>query len=195
MPVSLGETTTPRATCGSMIRAISHALPVTSNTTGPPRPGSARTAPTPPAASRSATQTAHSGSAIAISHKSRCTSNPIALTLVLVIDLDETREPWATTPTHARSKTHQTRTGPSACSFIPRKEALPRLGDREPRLGQSSVTRAPLRWRTSVEGQVGCGRSKRPAARSSSRISTLSESQSIAGMWRSTHQSSPVVSS
>ena len=33
MPVSLGETTTTRATCGSMIRAISHALPVTSNTT------------------------------------------------------------------------------------------------------------------------------------------------------------------
>ena len=32
-PVSLGETTTTRATCGSMIRAISHALPVTSNTT------------------------------------------------------------------------------------------------------------------------------------------------------------------
>ena len=33
MPVSLGETTITRATCGSRIRAISHALPVTSNAT------------------------------------------------------------------------------------------------------------------------------------------------------------------
>jgi len=33
IPVSLGETTITRLTCGSMIRAISHALPVTSNTT------------------------------------------------------------------------------------------------------------------------------------------------------------------
>ena len=33
IPVSPGETTITRPTCGSMIRAISHALPVTSNTT------------------------------------------------------------------------------------------------------------------------------------------------------------------
>ena len=33
MPVSLGETTITRATCGSRIRAIAHALPVTSNAT------------------------------------------------------------------------------------------------------------------------------------------------------------------
>jgi hypothetical protein len=33
IPVSLGETTITRATCGSRIRAIAHALPVTSNAT------------------------------------------------------------------------------------------------------------------------------------------------------------------
>ena len=36
MPVSLGETTITRATCGSRIRAIAHALPVTSNATQSP---------------------------------------------------------------------------------------------------------------------------------------------------------------
>jgi hypothetical protein len=33
MPVSLGETTITRATCGSRIPAIAHALPVTSSAT------------------------------------------------------------------------------------------------------------------------------------------------------------------
>jgi hypothetical protein len=38
IPVSPGLTTTTRATCGSMIRAICHALPVTSSATRSSRP-------------------------------------------------------------------------------------------------------------------------------------------------------------
>src|SRR5918994_712894 len=56
MPVSDGLTTSTRATCGSMIRAISHASPVTSSAT------------------RS------SGPRLATSQKSRCTSNATDLT-------------------------------------------------------------------------------------------------------------------
>jgi hypothetical protein len=80
MPVSLGDTTTTRATCGTKVRAISQALPVTSSATrsSAPRlwanscscsgvvwilPAERTTAP----------------SAIATSQNSRCTSNPIAL--------------------------------------------------------------------------------------------------------------------
>jgi hypothetical protein len=49
-PCRTGSRST-RATCGSMIRAISQALPVTSRSSGP---SSARTTPAPPASSRSA---------------------------------------------------------------------------------------------------------------------------------------------
>ena len=58
IPVSAGLTTTTRATCGSMIRAISHALPVTSNATRSAGARLARTTRAPPASSRSDPQNA-----------------------------------------------------------------------------------------------------------------------------------------
>jgi hypothetical protein len=80
IPVSAGLTTTTRATCGARIRAISHALPVTSNAT---RSVAARLCANSSNCSgvvaiRPAERTAPS-STIATSQKSRCTSNPIAL--------------------------------------------------------------------------------------------------------------------
>ena len=80
IPVSAGLTTTTRATCGSRIRAISHALPVTSNAT---RSLGARLCANSSSRSgvvaiRPAERTAPP-SQIATSQKSRCTSNPIAL--------------------------------------------------------------------------------------------------------------------
>ena len=51
IPVSAGLTTTTRATCGSRIRAISHALPVTSSATQSVGHRLGRTAPAPPASS------------------------------------------------------------------------------------------------------------------------------------------------
>jgi hypothetical protein len=96
MPVSLGETTTTRATCASMFRAISHALPVTSNTTRSSllRLCANNSSTSGRVAIRPADRTAPA-SAIAISEKSRCTSSPIALTLAPFADIDDTREPWA----------------------------------------------------------------------------------------------------
>jgi hypothetical protein len=83
--VSLGLTTTTRATCASRIRAISHALPVTSNATRSlgarlwaNRCRSSRVLATRPRARPPA------GSMIATSQKSRCTSNPTDLTIALL---------------------------------------------------------------------------------------------------------------
>ena len=54
MPVSDGLATSTRTTCGSMIRAISHAFPVTSSATRfSPAPGCPRTTRAAPASSRS----------------------------------------------------------------------------------------------------------------------------------------------
>src|SRR3954468_9390082 len=97
MPVSLGETTITRATCSSMIRAISHALPVTSNTT---RSSVVRLCAKSSSTSgrvviRPADRTLPS-SAIATSQKSRCTSSPIDLTFdPFVDDTDDSGELWA----------------------------------------------------------------------------------------------------
>ena len=94
--MSLGETTTTRATCGSMIRAISHAFPHTSNTTrsSEPRLAANSSNTSGRVAIRPAERTPPA-SAIATSQKSRCTSNPIALTRTPFLDSDHTGEPWA----------------------------------------------------------------------------------------------------
>ena len=113
MPVSLGETTTTRATCGSMILAISHALPVT--TTPPDRSwsGFARTLRARAAALRSgARDRALQASAIAISQKSRCTSNPIALTPRSVRGHHRRHEkPWAKRHRRIRARRRKGRKG------------------------------------------------------------------------------------
>src|SRR3954454_3232653 len=96
MPVSLGETTITRLTCGSMIRAISHALAVTSNTTwsSVSRLWANSSSTSGRATIRPAERTSPA-SAIATSQKSRCTSNPIALTVSPLVDNDVSGEPWA----------------------------------------------------------------------------------------------------
>src|SRR5687768_10180597 len=95
MPVSLGETTITRATCGSMIRAISHALPVTTTRSTPARLCANSSNTSGRVAIRPADRTLPA-SAIATSQKSRCTSNPIALTCTPLADnTDEPGEPWA----------------------------------------------------------------------------------------------------
>ena len=84
IPVSPGETTITFATCGSRILTISHALPVTSNTTW--SVSSRLSARTFSASGVDATRPAERtfpSSQIAISQKSRCTSNPIALPTAL----------------------------------------------------------------------------------------------------------------
>ena len=79
--MSLGETTITRATCGSMIRAISHALPVTSNATQ--SRGSRLCANSSNASGRVSIRPAERSrpsATIATSQKSRCTSSATALT-------------------------------------------------------------------------------------------------------------------
>ena len=106
IPVSCGLTTTTRATCGSRIRAISPALPVTSNATRRSAPDSPRTAQAPPASSRSGQPSATvPPSAIATSQKSRCTSIPIALhTAHLLARRRRGSTGGQTTPTDSRSQ-------------------------------------------------------------------------------------------
>ena len=104
--VTAGVTTTTRATCGSRIRAISHALPVTSNATQSSRPGSARTAQAPPAASRSGPPSAPSRPPRSRPRRSRdAHPDPIALTTATLLALDDAGEPGGqTTPTDPRSQ-------------------------------------------------------------------------------------------
>ena len=79
IPVSSGETTITRSTCGSSSRATSHALPVTSNATRSVLNRLAASVPIPSGvlATRPAERTTPS-SQIATTQKSRCTSRPIA---------------------------------------------------------------------------------------------------------------------
>jgi hypothetical protein len=81
MPVSLGETTITRATCGSMIRAIAHALPVTSSATQ--SRGSRLCANSSSASGLASIRPAERNrpsATTATSQKSRCTSSATALT-------------------------------------------------------------------------------------------------------------------
>jgi hypothetical protein len=105
IPVSAGLTTTTRPTCGSRTRAISHALPVTSSATRSPRPrldpnSSSRSGVV---AIRPAERTAPL-STIATSQKSRCTSNPIALTSSSSTSLNKWRTSGRTTTTDTCSQ-------------------------------------------------------------------------------------------
>src|SRR5437764_1952595 len=79
IPVSSGETTTTRLTCGSRIRATSQQLPVTSNATRSDvnRLSASDRTPSGVAGTLPADRTSPS-SQIATSQKSRCTSKPIA---------------------------------------------------------------------------------------------------------------------
>ena len=79
IPVSSGETTTTRLTCGSRILATSQQLPVTSNATrsDDSRLSASELTPSGVAGTRPAERTSPS-SQIATSQKSRCTSKPIA---------------------------------------------------------------------------------------------------------------------
>ena len=79
--MSLGLTTTTRATCGSTIRAISHAFPVTSSATrsSGPKLCANNSSCSGLVSTRPADRTSPP-SAIATSQNSRCTSNPTALT-------------------------------------------------------------------------------------------------------------------
>ncbi len=79
IPVSSGETTITRSTCGSSSLATSHALPVTSNATRSVLSRLAASVPIPSGvlATRPAERTTPS-SQIATTQKSRCTSKPIA---------------------------------------------------------------------------------------------------------------------
>src|SRR5581483_1201918 len=79
IPVSSGETTTTRLTCGSRIRATSQQPPVTSNATRSDANKLRASDATPPgvAGTRPAERTSPS-SQTATSQKSRCTSNPTA---------------------------------------------------------------------------------------------------------------------
>jgi hypothetical protein len=81
IPVSAGLTTSTLATCGSRIRAISHAFPVTSNATlsVADKLAAYTSSAAGVVATRPAERTTPS-STTATSQKSRCTSNPIALT-------------------------------------------------------------------------------------------------------------------
>jgi hypothetical protein len=97
MPVSAGLTTTTWAMCGSRIRAISHALPVTSNAT---RSVGARLCANSSSASgvvaiRPAERSAPL-STIATSQKSRCTSSPIALPTALTSSPSARPTKWRT---------------------------------------------------------------------------------------------------
>jgi hypothetical protein len=79
--VSLGETTITRATCGSRIRAIAHALPVTSNATQSPT--SRLWANSSSASGRvwiRPAERSRPSATIATSQKSRWTSSATALT-------------------------------------------------------------------------------------------------------------------
>ena len=93
IPVSLGETTITRATCGSRIRAISHALPVTSNAT---QSRASRLCPNSSSASGLASirpaDRSRPSATIATSQKSRCTSSATALTRLLTV-ADRAGEP------------------------------------------------------------------------------------------------------
>src|SRR5215217_4471042 len=92
MPVSFGETTITRATCDSRIRAISHALPVTSSAT---QSRGSRLCPKSSSASgRAAIRPAErtrTSATIATSQKSRWTSSAIAL--ITPPQLDDAGEP------------------------------------------------------------------------------------------------------
>lgn len=78
--MSSGLTTTTRRTCGSRIPAISHAAPVTSNATRSSRPRLwANSSSASGELSIRPAERTTPASQIAISQKSRCTSNPIAL--------------------------------------------------------------------------------------------------------------------
>jgi hypothetical protein len=80
MPVSLGDTTTTRATCGSKIRASSQALPVTSSATRSSRPRlRANSSSRSGVVSILPAERTTPSSAIATSQNSKCTSKPIAL--------------------------------------------------------------------------------------------------------------------
>jgi hypothetical protein len=81
MPVSLGLTTSTLATCGSMMRAISQAFPVTSSATRSllPRLCANSSSRSGVVSIRPAERSSPS-SEIATSQKSRCTSSPMSLT-------------------------------------------------------------------------------------------------------------------
>ena len=96
IPVSLGETTITRATCGSRIPAIAHALPVTSNAT---RSRASRLCANSSSASglvaiRPAERSRPSAT-IATSQKSRCTSSATALTCPSSPSLSKQENRWA----------------------------------------------------------------------------------------------------
>ena len=123
MPVSLGETTITRATCGSMIRAIAHALPVTSNATR--SRGSRLCANSSSASGRVAIRPAERSrpsARIATSQKSRWTSSATALT------------------SPPRCRRRKRRTGGQTTSTDPRSQR-----NRASRRGGHRKARAPTR--------------------------------------------------
>src|SRR3954447_2341906 len=129
-----------------MIRAISHALPVTSNAT---RSSAVRLCAkisntSGRVAIRPAERTLPS-SAIATSQKSRCTSSPIALTIAPFIDnTDDSGEPWAndTDGSALAAQPGQSQGRPPNCrALTPIVESgLPTLRSPEGRLEPSSRT-------------------------------------------------------
>jgi hypothetical protein len=85
IPVSAGDTTITFATCGSMIRAIPHALPVTSSATRSSRPRlCANSSSFSGVVSIRPAERTTPASTIATSQNSKCTSNPIALPSVRI---------------------------------------------------------------------------------------------------------------
>jgi len=80
IPVSFGDTTTTRATCGSKIRATSQALPHTSSATRSSRPRlRANSSSRSGVVSIRPAERSAPASTTATSQNSKCTSNPIAL--------------------------------------------------------------------------------------------------------------------
>jgi hypothetical protein len=150
IPVSLGETTITRATCGSRIAAIAHALPVTSNATW--SRGSRLCANSSSACGVVAIRPAERNrpsATIATSQKSRCTSRATALT----------------SPPHYRWASR--RTGGQTTSTDPRSQrnrASRRGGHRKARAQLAHRPKRPAQPAFSHEGPSSQSVEPKPAA-------------------------------
>ena len=147
--MSLGETTITRATCGSRIRAIAHALPVTSNATQ--SRGSRLCANSSSASGRGwirPAERSRPSATIATSQKSRCTSSASALTSSSSLSTTKGRTGGQTTSTDPRSRRNRaSRRGghrkARARSPSPKRPAQPAFSQKAPRPSRPNLDRRP----------------------------------------------------
>jgi hypothetical protein len=150
MPVSLGETTITRATCGSRIRAIAHALPVTSNATWSraSRLCAKSSSACGVVAIRPAERSRPSAT-IATSQKSRWTSSATALTSPPHCRLSTLENWWANdidgSALAAQPGKSQGRPlkSPGSKAHRPKRPAQPALSQKAPRPSQPNLSPPP----------------------------------------------------